>query len=394
MATTQYFNYDIEALYINSKGNPIDLDRNTIQAIIIDNNYSQSMPIIYVTLKIRTALFNDMEANSNKSSIILTIHKKVKTGVVGIKSSTMKAEFSYIITNTPDTNRELDNDYESMSYKVTTLGLFHMSILNGNNIEYGSENNMIIKNTDMESIVFHFIRHLPIIMEPFKDKIILPHVVIPPLGSVSSLLTYLNKVHSFYDTQFMYYRDFNNAYLLSSTQNIRTDVMQYESVIIKILDTSEYKTRLLSTQIETDKDAYVLYIDAATVMVSIDNVTSKRFNSIIGVTPDGEVKKVNTDFGRIDSRAQNRETVMRLPHNDFSYLTNIANSIKEGFRLELSKNEIDTDIFTPNRIYHIQNFSSFSIYDGKFRLASKRDILLQNNDAFISKTYIQLYKVE
>lgn len=394
MATVQYYNYRVSAEYIKPNHSPIEIDSNTIQAIIINHNYKKSMPIIYVTVKIRTDLFNDMEKNANVSSIILSIDKVPKNSPLGMRQTFIRGSFSYLIPNTPDTNRELDGSMDSLSYKVVTLGLYSLDILNGNNIAYGSENNMIIKNTDMQSIVYHFTQHLPLIMEPFKDREELPLVVIPPVSSINNLLTYLNKVHSFYNSSFTYYRDFKYAYLLSNTSNVKTDVMQYSDVIIRFLDTSEYKARLLSVEVDKEKDAYIVNVDASTMSVVVDNVTNKKFNSLIAITPNGETRQVDTTFGRTDDRISNKERVIRLPYNDFGLLDNMVDDIREGFHIEFMKNEIDTSIFTPNRVYHIQNFSSFSLFDGKFKLASKRDILIQNNDSFISRTYIQLYKTE
>lgn len=395
MAVMQSYNYTIEATYF-SNGKESTIMTEAIQGIIIKYDYiTKTMPIIYLTIKLQIDLFNIMVKNADNGIITLTIQKFIKTTEgISKKSPYLRREFSYFIQSDMDYDKTMESgNTNSNSYKVCTLGLYDMDIINRNSINF-NDINTVIKNSDMQSIVHYCTSSLKMIVEPFKDNEKIPYCILPPIDTVTKLLDYLNSVHNFYNTSYLFFKDFEKNYLLSLNGNpIGIKTGDYSTIIIRIMDKVEYQTKLQSIEVDNKKKAYILYIDASFITTKIDRLKEKKYHKIIGIDSDGE--KVETELNIVkNTNGIEKIKLERVYNGNLDYINTIKGEIeKDAFLININKTEIDTDILTPNKEYIVQNFSSYKEYDGNFLLAYKRDIMIQQDKTFISNTIIGLKKV-
>ena len=61
--------------------------------------------------------------------------------------------------------------------------------------------------------------------------------------------------------------------------------------------------------------------------------------------------------------------------------------------MTISKTEIDGTILTPNKQYQIRNYEANRQYDGKYILSFKKEVLLRQDDNYISSVMFGLRKV-
>ena len=394
MATMQSYNYIIEATYF-ANGKESTILSESIQSLYIKYDYiTMNMPILYLGMKIKTDLYNVMVKNADSGTLTLTVYKFIKlNGMITKKSIYMRRMFSYFIPSDLDYNRTLDSEAtNSNSYKVCTLGLYDMEIVNRNNLSLNI--NTIITNSDMISIVHYCTTNLDIIIEPFKDNEKIKYCFLPPFDTIKKMLEYLNSIHNFYDTGYIFFKDFERTYLLSKQGNaVGVPITEHKTIIIKILETIDYQTKKQSIEIDNDSNAYVLYIDANFINMRIDRLKDKKYHKLIGVDGFGNYNDVELKVAKNENGTE-KIKLQRLYNKNMEFINSIKDMIEEdAFVININKTEIDTDLLTPNREYLVQNYSSYKEYDGRYLLAYKRDIMIQQNGDFISNTIIGLRKV-
>ena len=394
MTTMQSYNYIIEATYY-ANGKESTILSESIQSLYIKYDYiTKNMPILYLGMKIKTDLYNVMVKNADNGTLTLTVYKFIKlNGMITKKTIYMRRMFSYFIPSDLDYNQTLDSEAtNSNSYKVCTLGLYDMEIINRNSLSL--DINTVITNSDMISIVHYCTTNLNIIIEPFKDNEKIKYCFLPPFNTVKKMLEYLNYMHNFYDTGYIFFKDFEKSYLLSRRGNaVGVPVTEHKTIIIKILETIDYQTKKQSIEIDNESNAYVLYIDANFINMRIDRLKDKKYHKLIGVDGFGNSNEVELNVAKNENGTE-KTKLQRLSNENMEFINSIKDVIEEdAFVINISKTEIDTDLLTPNREYLVQNYSSYKEYDGRYLLAYKRDIMIQQNGDFISNTIIGLKKI-
>ncbi len=388
----QSYNYSISMTYVlNNKEYEI-LDES-IKNLITSYDYeTKNMPIIYIGIKIKTDLFNIMVKNANDGDIILSVYRYIEKGdTINKRTPYIRSSFSYFMTSDLNYNKTLEKSAETTnSYSVCTIGLYDMTLINENYINA----NTIIKNSDMLSIVHNFTSHMNMIIEPFSNNEKISLCVIPPINTLTSLLDYLNRVHNFYNTSYRYFRDFNKTYLLSTEGNsVISSEEDYSTIIIRIMDTVEIETKILSMEIDRTQHAYIIYIDANFTNMNIDRLKDKRYNKIIGIDSYGNTNQEDLNVPK-NHVYQERCTYQRLPYDNIEYNKVMKDNIENtSIILNINKTEIDSALLTPNKEYLVQNYSSYDEYNGNYLLAYKKEIIVKQDDRYISNTLFGLRKI-
>ena len=85
--------------------------------------------------------------------------------------------------------------------------------------------------------------------------------------------------------------------------------------------------------------------------------------------------------------------IERACGDNIDYIDTLVDDMQNtSILLNITKTEIDSSILTPNKEYLVQNFSGYRKYDGKYLLAYKREIIIQQDKQFISNTIFGLRK--
>ena len=190
------YRYKVGLTYIYND-EEIGIEEESIQYIVIDSNYlNRNFPIIYISLNIKSLLYDKMLANIDRDTVVLSISKYVEEDKQSVSKKYIKDEFIYIFNETnPTENADLekqaaDSEDNSNAYTNVIMGLISKDLLNGNNKRY----NDVICKTNMISVVFDYLTEIAnkIVLEPFDNNITLDNFIIPPITSTSKLLRYLN----------------------------------------------------------------------------------------------------------------------------------------------------------------------------------------------------------
>ncbi|MDD3122011.1 MAG: hypothetical protein PHC62_00680 [Candidatus Izemoplasmatales bacterium] len=396
-STIQAFRYALEASFLIDSENATILT-GSIQNLVCKYDYeSKHMPIIYLSLRIADRLYDSMVRNIDKGSISLTLYKFIQNESIMVqKEIYFRSLFSYFIPQqmTFDDETKPKNDVlqadKDRAYKTCTIGLFDMTLVN-NNARYI---NLLFRNSDMLSIVHYCTSHMNMVIEPFKDHEKLDFCFTPPNLTINKLLQYLNSVHSFYNTGFRYFNEFKRSYLLSTSGNpVNVSDENYDTVILRIMDSQEYATKIMSMEIDRTQRAYIMYIDMEYVDLRIDHLKDKQYQKIIGVDTMGET--IERDLN-IPTHEENTEKIWydRIMNGNMSYINTIKDNIESSsVILNIVKGEIDSSIISPNKEYLIKNPDNYKEYNGRYILAYKRELFVRQSDTFALNTVFGLRRI-
>ena len=134
------YRYKAEMTYLN-------LDKNVdtsvrvefIKTIIIDHNYDKnSMPIIFVTMKLDKSLVDDMILNINKNLILLAIYKYDNLSDTKEEVEVFRDKFTYFLpdgvnANDPiDYTEENEKEHRGNTFRDVVMGLISINHINRN----------------------------------------------------------------------------------------------------------------------------------------------------------------------------------------------------------------------------------------------------------------------
>lgn len=372
---------------------PIEIPPESIMSITNNSDYDKNnMPIIYISFNINTLLYDKMVEYADTGKIIFTFKKYNNQSYSALKSNYIHSEFSYLIETDVDYHKSLnkiegDTSSNTNSYKRGSLALIDLHSIDNNKGIY----NGIIKNSNMISIVNKFTTHMPMVIEPFQYNENIDTLIIPPISTLTELLKFLNDEELFYDSGYRFFRDFDKTYLLSNSGKPVDDGDDvYDTIILNILDTTDPESKSFGIAVDKHQKSYILNIDALDTHMHINLVQDKDYNTIIGITDDGEVNKVLLKTK--SELSEERVVFVRINHEE--ELKVMAKSIdSSSVVLQVSRTELDGSLFTPNKEYVVKNYSEYSEYNGRFLLSSKKEVFIQQDNEFISNTVLTFKKI-
>lgn len=385
------YKYSIEMILCIDNEN-ININSESISNIIIDSNYDiYNRPIIYLFFNVQSRIFNKIALNNN--GIINLRIRKTNSYTVSISKDYIHDKFIYIMNTNPDYYRDikdkvrLDGALEEEEHvKQCCLLLFKKDSIDNIKKLYCN----ILKNCNMASIIHHYTNDKQMIISPLKSTKIIDSIIIPPMESLSELLSYLNNYDAFYNNSYRYFEDFNSYYLLDNDIRSTHGLDKYDTININILDILDDRANQTGLIIDNDSKCYILYVNANSTSMDIDLISYLEYNSIIGITYDGEVIKDNLFT---HNNIYNKPMIKIINNDNYRMFQNIKNDLKSSsIFLQLTKSEIDSSIFTPNKEYLIKNYKYLSEYNGKYILSYKKEIIVQEGTSFVSKTVLGFRK--
>ena len=372
---------------------PIEIPSESILSITNNYDYDRNhMPMIYINFNINTLLYDKMVEYADTGKIIFTFKKYNNQGYSSLLSNYIHSEFAYLIETDVDYHKSLnklegDLSSNTNSYKRGSIALIDLHSIDNNKGIF----NGIIKDSNMISIVNKFTTHMPMVIEPFHNNEKISTLIIPPISTLTELLKFLNGEELFYDSGYRFFRDFDKTYLLSNSGKPVDDGDDvYDTILINILDTINPESKTFGIDVDKHQKSYIMNIDALDTSMNINLVQDKDYNTIVGITDDGEVNKVS-----LETKSElSKERVVFVRANTKEDLSVIAKAVDSaGVVLQITRTELDGSLFTPNKEYVVKNYSDYSEYDGRFLLSSKKEIFIQQDNEFISNTVLTFRKI-
>ena len=389
------YRYTADLKYVLN-GTVYDIDTPSIKTMAIDRDYiNRNMPMVFITLGVYQSLANKMRLNQDTGYFILDVKRCIyNSGNPDLFTNYISDKFIYFIAGDIDIDNSVEyKEDEPDENIIVTLGLLSADHVN--------KNKKIINGVvdgKLSSIMYYVTSGLPVLIEPVKNNVMMKELVLPPLNSVAKALEYLNSVQVFYDTPYIFFIDFDMSYLLSSSgKSVKAKNDTITTVIMNIFhweDDPESKIQGINTN--KGQSVYQINISSANCEISDNNLSEKLFRKINAANTSG----INTS-GNIAARSSKSPIVsksksVRIGNDNNGLLNHMIHTIdSSAVQIVVQKTDIDPDIFTINKEYHIDAYNAYGsdIYNGRYLLVRKRELYVRDDETFTSNTMLSFKKL-
>lgn len=349
----------------NSKPVRYEIEPERIRYVMIEKLYENVnvLPVIYISLTLKNEMYQKVIDSYETSQFYLRIRKHNVMSNTSIMTEVVQDTFSYVSSSTgTDYARELaSSSTVDESFKGILIGLVSLTATNQLKVNF----NDIFYNVDQETLVRDYalkgIKNL--IMQPLDYNKKFKNILIPPVPTRYRLLRNLFDRKPFYDSMFTFFMDFRNTYLVSKN-GVGTDAKDGKPNTIMI-NVKDFTAEDAYTDGFTIKNnAYIVNINAIDTNPVINDATSKATTNIVSYSDNNGVQNLNLE----DS---NNTITTYLRSDNAAAIKNEISSTK--YMIELKKQNIDCEIFTPNKEIIVSNFGELAKYDGKYILSYKKE---------------------
>lgn len=379
------FMADVSLSYI--KGSKVtEIEPDKIRSIVISHDYeTKVMPVIVLSLCIGSELYSDIVNYKDVSKIYLKIQFRDANSDTSIARDYINDQFTYFLSSTsPNYSKTLNeaNTNADSDYKTLYIGLMSMTLMN----DIRSSFNGVFKDIDQNTLIQMALNGTNVVLkEPtYNNKY--DAIIIPPIDSRSKMISYIFDMDPFYDTDYLYFMDFDESYLLSRDGiAVHQDNGTLDDIIIDVRDVTSEEAYYEGMQIKNN--AYYIYVNPANCNVSINQCAEKVANRIVGFSED-KMEIVDLDINR--SLGSDVKIAYHRTSNVMLYKNSIESS---SLTIEVVKENIDSRVITPNKSIMVSNYEEFSDYNGKYLLMYKHEVITGNAGEFTVTSSFGLKKL-
>ena len=136
----------------------------------------------------------------------------------------------------------------------------------------------------------------------------------------------------------------------------------------------------------------MIYVDAPATTMNTDIADNVEYNSIIGISSSGEITKVSLN-NDTDGKGD-RPLIQRVYNDNTRMIENLKHEMDStSIVLQINKTELDGSLFTPNKEYMVRNYSTYKMYDGRFMISFKKEVMVKDGINYIPSMIIGLRKI-
>ena len=404
----QAFKAAIRKLALMRKdGSSMNIDPMLVRYILIEYNYFiRHMPVIYMSLSVTEEMYSSLiaeqqvskqeseELTGAKGQIYLAIEKVNVNSNAALYENMLYGYFYYIpSTSNPNYTQVLNEESNSIdtAYRTITLALLSMNLMNNSKTSF----NGIFGEIDQETLIAKALENMTDAKgKPMKSVVMKPKhnakfdtIVIPPMTSRNELIDYFFKKNPFYDTNYVFFMDFQKCYIRDwSGEAIETNSDDPSTIVISIRSVTDGNAYV--DGIDKRSDCYFMNVNPANTNLSINKTSDNVANQMVFVNDDGSVEKVdlnvNNSVGASVKQAFRRGGSAALYKN---------NAETDSILVEISKENINGEIFTPDKAIKLKNYEGFEKYNGDYCISYKKQLLVNNSGEFGMSILIGLRKV-
>lgn len=388
------YKYQGELKFIFEDSEIYELFNENIVSIVIDSDYDvNNMPIIFITLSIPEKYKSKIVKEQDSAIIILDIRKtRNESDMDGFYTDYISDRFMYLISEDVDKNDSLPDDDVDNEYETITIGLLSIDHMNKNKRDINC-----VVNGKLSSVMYYVTSHLPIVIEPPTNNIELKNRFIPPMNSISKVLSYLNSVNVFYKTKYRFFIDFDCSYLISSSGKAVPKQDELAStVMINLKNGVEEGVKEGGMWIDYSGGMYIVDIDGADCELINNHTSAKSYSKITGTNTNGLMNKSNLEYinsmGSINYKTRN----IRLSNNNDGLLDNVASDLTTGsVQLMIQKPDTDASVFSINKEYIVNGSDVYETnkYNGRYILVRKRELYIKNGNSMRMNVMLLLQRV-
>ena len=386
MASNLVYKCNINMSFIFESEYPIN--SQFIKYIIIENMYeSKYMPIIYVSMSVSNELYTLILENEKEAKMYLSLERYNNSSNTSLSKRSFNGQFTYIVSNpNPNYSQEVyDSANVDTQFRKITIGLMSMDIMN----KVKKSFNGIFGEIDMNTLILKALEGIDTIVKMPTYNPEFETIVVPALNSKTKLLEFLCSKCPFYDTNYKFFVDFNQGYLLDmSGDAIEGNDGDLNTVYIDINELTTYDA--YSEGMSERDGTYFMNVNPANTNISINKGTDKIANQIVSVSDEGEVTYVDLEINN-NPDSELKQNFTRGGESDIILYKNDIES--NTIVIEVTKENVDSTKFTPNKEYIIHNYDDYADYNGKYTLLYKKELIKNNNGNFIISTVLGLRKV-
>lgn len=369
-------------------GNQVDkIQPETISYIMIESDYeNKSVPIIYISLSVNSDLYSKIIRYKDSAKFNIRITKQNASSDTAISKLVLNDSFNYIpsTTNPNYTENLNDMDYRyDTSYRRIMIGLISVDLQN----KLRQSFNSIYNNIDQNTLVGLAVEGIPTVIEPLTYNESYKSLSLPPINSRYKLLKHVFDKDPFYDTNFIYFLDFDRAYLMSKRGNpVDAGDGKLNNIIVDIRSVTAPEAYYEG--MDTKNGAYYMYVNPVNTNVTLNLGTEKVANQLIGADDDGLTQKLDMNINNTQG-STTKHTFYRT-----SNAALIKNELEtNSVIIELFKQHIDGSVFTPNKSIMVSNYGEYSKYNGRYTLSYKKEFFKCIAGEFLISCNIGLKKV-
>ena len=377
----------LEFRYKETANSPVQvkkIESQRISYLMIEHMYENIhiLPVVYICLNVSSDMYSEIVGTTETSKFHVVVKKKNALSNTSIYRKVLDDEFTYVTSSNSANYADTLNRGSADSYKNIMIGLVSTDMSNKLRKNY----NAIYNDIFTEDLINLALDGLgTIVKAPLKHNSKFGSILVPPISSRYKLLEYIRQKSPFYDSNYTFYMDFDKTYLIPKNGQPISDGSKPDTANIIIKNfTSEDAYKDGYTIVN---GAYVMNINATDTSMIINNSASKVTNNVIGYSDYySEAQDFNID---------NNNTVDNTTKTTFVRSNNAAELRNElennSVLIQLMKQNVDGDIFTPNMCFNVTNYGDYSKYDGRYYLSFKRDFYyISENEEFIITSNIGL----
>lgn len=374
------------------------IDTMNIKSIAIDSNYKEmNMPMIFITASIDKNVIDLMVQNQESSVMILEVKKCItNSDMPDLYIDYIYDNFIYFIAE--DINKNAEADYEGENedrddlYKLTTLGLLSLDHVNKNKKSLN-----VVLNGKLSSVLYYLTSHLPIVLEPPTNNVVLTNQFLPPMNSVAKSISYINSLNTLYSTPYRFFIDFYYTYLISSSGKfIKRKGEDIGTVFLTVKNSYDEGSKVQGMTTNEAQSMYQMEIDANDCELADNHVSDKSYSTVTATSTSGATADSTVTNKSEDSVIVDKTRSVRVSNDNFGLLDNMVSSLNaSSIQLLVQKVDIDSEVLTVNKEYIIKADEVYNTedYNGNYLLTRKRELYIREDEDFSINVMLLFEKV-
>lgn len=394
------YRYSAELTFSGPNGEQT-IDPLLIRYIVVEHLYlERQMPIVYLSISLTPELYEEVIEAENIATFFLSVNCYNANSTNAVEDASFDGIFNYVVsTNNPSYSTPLSEGSKSPdgNYRSITLALMSTNLLNATRAEKDVNDGILVSGVfgeiDTDTLIAKVVNgfekyNLTSIIKAPDHNNQFDELVIPPMNNRNDIMQFIFDKAPFFNTTFTFFIDFHNAYMIDQNKEgcMIGDDSGIESILFDIKDVT--KSTSYEEGMGIDGSSCTIHLNPSHVDIFPNKVQDKVANNLVTVDEYGnmEAKELNINA----SKASDPKYTFKRGGNAQLYQNILESNMVQCV---VTKEGLDTSLFTPNKKYNIQNSETGGDYNGPYLLIEKKDIIRNNNGVMRASTEFTLRKI-